>query len=261
MTRRLFLTTSLAVLLALASFAGNALAQGPVTVITAATPLGGVFPVAPGSIAAAYGNFPGAAALEIAASTPLPATLGNVQVFVNNVAAPLFFVSPLQINFQVPLASPVGIGPLDVRVVANGADVATGKLNTLETSPGIFTINAADPLLPGAVVNSDGTVNGPANPTKRGDFVLIFGTGQGPVDIALADGTPPAELATATATTRILFGAVDANVLFSGLAPGFVGLWQMNVVVPEQSFVKGAVPVVAIANGISSSAVTIWVAE
>jgi uncharacterized protein (TIGR03437 family) len=50
-------------------------------------------------------------------------------------------------------------------------------------------------------------------------------------------------------------------VLFSGLAPGFVGLWQMNVVISEQPFVKGAVPVVAIVNGISSGAVTILVAE
>ena len=261
MTRRLFLPSSLAAVLALFSFAGSAQAQGTVTVITAATPLGGIFPVAPGSIAAAYGTFNGAAAFEVAGSTPLPTTLGNAQVFVNNVAAPLFFVSRLQINFQVPLATPIGIGPLNVRVVVNGADVATGKLNVLRTAPGIFTLDALAAAKPGAVVNSNGTVNGPSNPARRGDFVLIFGTGQGPVDIALTDGTPPSGLATATAPTRVLFGAVDANVLFSGLAPGFVGLWQMNVVVPTQSFVRGAVPVVAIAGGISSSAVTIWVAE
>lgn len=261
MTRRLFLSTSLAALLALASFAGNAWAQGTVTVITAATPLAGVFPVAPGSIAAAYGSFNGAAAFAEAGSLPLATTLGNVRVFVNDLAAPLFFVSPLQINFQVPLAAPVGIGPLNLRVAVNGADVATGKLNLLQTSPGIFTLDAASALRPGAVVNSNGTVNGPSNPARRGDFVLIFGTGQGPVDIALTDGTPPAGLATATAPTRVLFGAVDGNVLFSGLAPGFVGLWQMNVVVPAQPFVRGAVPVIAIANGISSGAVTIWVAE
>jgi uncharacterized protein (TIGR03437 family) len=247
--------------LALTSIAGKAQAQGTVTVITAATPLAGVFPVAPGSIAAAYGSFNGADAFAVAGSTPLPTTLGNARVFVNNVAAPLFFVSPLQINFQVPLASPVGIGPLSVRVTVNGADVATGSLNTLQTAPGIFTLDAAAVAKPGAVVNSNGTVNGPTNPATRGDFVLIFGTGQGPVDIAITDGTPPSGLATATSSTRVLFGAVDGNVLFSGLAPGFVGLWQMNVVIPEQPFVKGAVPVVAIVNGISSGAVTILVAE
>ena len=112
---------------------------------------------------------------------------------------------------------------------------------------------------PGAVINPDGSINGPDNPASVGDTLLFYGTGLGPLDTAVPDGDAPAGIVNGTSETKVLFADAEGGVHFSGLAPGFVGLWQLNVTIPDRSYITGQVPVLVIQGGISTNAVSIWV--
>ena len=97
---------------------------------------------------------------------------------------------------------------------------------------------------------------------RRNEVIQIFATGAGPLTQSVADGAPspglpPAETMLAP---RVFVGPEEAAVEFSGLAPGYVGLWQVNVRVPDVASITGLVPVVIVApEGNASNAVTIWV--
>ena len=248
-------------LLGLTAFTAPAAAQ--VAVVNAAGFQANA-PVAPGSIASAFGTFTGAA-FAASDAVPLPTTLGGAQLLVDGAATPLFFASAGQINFQTPAG--LTAGRHQVSVTVNGSEVAAGFVDVSGSYPGIFILDPASVDLPGAVLNQDGSVNGPDNPAARGSVVVIFGTGQGPVDNAVADGTatPADTLSTSTLSTRAWFAGIEGAVAFSGLAPNFVGLWQINTVVPANS-VTGKVPLFVTigetpAGAVSSNHVSIWVSE
>jgi len=99
------------------------------------------------------------------------------------------------------------------------------------TAPGLFTI------APGraAVLNQDGTVNGPGNPAPVGSIVSAYLTGQGMVAPQIATGSPAPfdPLSRAVASVTALVGSQSADVTFAGLSPGWVGLFQVNLRVPE----------------------------
>lgn len=217
-------------------------------------------PVAPGSIASAFGAFSGAT-FQANDALPLPTTLGGAQLTIDGAAVPLFFASEGQINFQVPSA--LEAGRHQAAVTVNGSQVATGFVDIAEAFPGIFILDPSNVDAPGAVLNQDGSVNGPNNPAARGSVVVVFATGQGPVENPVSDGAaaPGDTLSPATLATEVWFGGISGPVAFSGLAPGFVGLWQINATVPSNS-VTGKVPVfVKINNGLTSNHVSIWVSE
>jgi uncharacterized protein (TIGR03437 family) len=126
------------------------------------------------------------------------------------------------------------------------------------------------------VVNQDGTVNAPGNPAPVGTTISIYGTGQGQVSPSVLDGTaapgPPGlantvAVPTASASTCqntqpsmcVVFGAgTFGDVKFSGLAPGFIGLWQINVVVPQIP-AGNSVQLRVLTNGAPSNTVTVAV--
>lgn len=249
-------------LFALAALVTPSFGQTGVAVVNAAG-FQANFPVSPGSLASAFptgGAFTGATQAG-AVETPLPTTLGGAQLLVDGTAAPLIFVFEGQINFQVSYDLEPGRHTLSVTV--NGAEVASGSLDVIAAAPGAFSLNPADPMQPGAVLNQDNSVNGPENPAARGSVVIVFGTGQGPLDGTVADGAaaPGDMLISATTTTKAFVAAQEQTVLFSGLAPNFVGLWQANVDLDDS--VGGAVPLFLQLGdaGLTSNAVTIWVAE
>jgi len=258
MNRKQFASLTLTALAALA-FTLPLQAQTGVAVVNAAGFQPNA-PVAPGSLASAFpvdGELTGAAQAGVE-SLPLPTTLGGAQVLINGDPAPLIFASSGQINFQVPSAAPEGRHEISITV--GGSEVASGNLDVISTYPGVFILDPANVLEPGAVLNEDNSVNGPDNPAAPGSVVIAFGTGQGEVNPAVADreaaGTP---LSNAVAETEAFVAAQEATVAFSGLAPGFVGLWQVNLTLPEG--VTGRAALFLKSGGIASNAVTIWVAE
>jgi len=117
-------------------------------------------------------------------------------------------------------------------------------------SPAIFFTIPAGTLRPALVYNSDGSVNSPSNPAARGSKITIYATGQGFVPGAPPDGTPaPSNPPLSTPfTPRVNINGLFTDqytptpsldppdrtkfVLFSGLAPGLVGIWQIDVQIP-----------------------------
>jgi uncharacterized protein (TIGR03437 family) len=187
---------------------------------------------------------------------PIPATLGDVQVLVNGVAAPLLYVSPSQINLQIPYETPVGAKPIEVRVVraSTGEVLASSLFSIQNTSPGLFTTNSTGNGQV-AALNQDNTLNGPGNPAKAGSVIQLFATGTGPLSGAPPDGEP-AQGQVKTSQKPSVFindGFIPASdVLYSGLAPGLVGVWQINARVPKNA-PPGNVPVVIVFKGVNSN--------
>jgi uncharacterized protein (TIGR03437 family) len=205
----------------------------------------------------------------------MPITLADEQVLFNGVPAPLYFVSPSQVNFFVPMEAPV-TGSADVEIVqlSTGQVLAASSLIMEPVSPAIFCGAQGGCLTNGAfyqaaVLNQDFSVNSPTNPAARGSIIQIFCTGQGalnnpPADGAAAGTTPLSET---PQTPRVAIGTsfVDDGpvlpgdptngqwVTYSGLAPGYAGLWQINVFVPMRVLPGAQVPIGIQYDGVGSS--------
>ena len=187
--------------------------------------------VSPGSIVSLFG-MDLAAGTEAATELPLPTMLAGAQVLVNDTPAPLFFVSPLQINFQMPFG--VTGTTVPVAVVAEGIRGLEVMVKVEPAAPGIFTAVPGGSGQ-GAILNEDFSPNSAENPAAVGSVVLIFATGLGATDPPLATGesgasSPPLNRTGITPT--VVVGGSLAEVLFSGGAPGFVGLYQVNARLP-----------------------------
>ncbi len=195
---------------------------------------------APGMLTTIF-SFPSAPFGDTTASftaMPVATALGDIQVSVGGKPAPLLFVSPGQINFQVPGATPVG-GLEEIRVarVSTGQVLASWLFPIDVESPGLFTVDGSGS---GQIVavNQDGTANNGANPAKAGSIVTLYATGQGAVDGMPPNGQPAQGIIPTPETPQVFINSgfvPSADVQFSGLAPGFAGLWQINVTVPADA--------------------------
>ncbi|MBZ5611966.1 MAG: SMP-30/gluconolactonase/LRE family protein [Acidobacteriia bacterium] len=202
--------------------------------------------VSPGSLASVFGvNLAGS---EMTAAAPLPRSLAGVAVTVNGREAPILAVTRTQVNFQVPWETELGTAT--VAVTVNGLTSGTLAVPVLAASPGIFS----DASGRAAVQNSDYTANSPSNAAQAGGRIIAYLTGCGPVNASIADGAAAAysPLAEAMSQSNATIGGVPAQVEFTGLAPGFVGLVQMNIVVP-QGLASGDYPLVVSIHGQSSN--------
>jgi len=197
-------------------------------------------PISPGEFITIFGT--GLAASTVSTTTlPFPTTLGNVQVLINNVAAPVYVVSPGQLNVLVPYGT---TGPTASIVVNNNGskstsiDVPVGK-----TSPGIFTIPPGG-TGSGAILHANFTLVNAASPAKRGETVLLYMTGLGATTPAVKDGAaaPASPLSIVSSPVSVYIGGQAANVLYKGLAPFFAGLYQLNVTIPALAPTGANVP-------------------
>jgi uncharacterized protein (TIGR03437 family) len=216
--------------------------------------------VAPGSIAAAFGDF----LLNSAASSlglPLPVNLSGLSVqFGNGTAAPLFYVSGMQVNAQVPWEL-AGQTQTTMTVTVNGQTSPPLTVNLAPFAPGIFSVNGQG-TGQGAVQDASFHLVDSSNPATAGSTVIvIYCTGLGAVTNQPASGSPsPASpLAETTTTPGVSIGGAPAQVLWSGLTPGSVGLYQVDALVPAGSSTGSAVPVSIMMNGVASNTVTIAV--
>jgi uncharacterized protein (TIGR03437 family) len=212
--------------------------------------------ISSGGIASLFGT--NLAPLGSAASAmvvPLPTILGGTQVLVNGVPAPLFYVSPTQINFQMP-AEPVGAS-VAVTVVSGGITSLQAMVNISSAGPGIFTV-ASNGSGQGAVLNQDNSPNSAQNPAASGSVIQIFATGLGSTSPSVAAGQPAtgSSLTVTVSTPLVTIDGVQAPLQFSGLAPGFVGLYQVNVQVPP-STPSGAATLQIQINGQTSNSATV----
>ncbi len=191
----------------------------------------GAAPVAAGSIVSIFGRDlgPREGVRAQLVGGKLPTALAGVRVFFAGVPAPLFYASSEQLNVQVPLEM-ADRQNVPVQVVVNDLAGEALLLRLRAADPGVFLVNGR-PAIFHASSNTQVTANTQA---RAGDFLVIYATGLGALDTALETGAPAPVSALARTRTvpRVLLGGVAAPVLFSGLAPGFVGLYQVNIQVP-----------------------------
>lgn len=232
------------------NYSGYAPSGLPATVSTA-------FPVAPGSIASAFGAFSSVPEAGAATQTlsPLPRELGGVRVRVNGIEAPLYFASRTQINFVIPVGTPTG--RQSVQVVAGGNVVNEGSVAVFGFGPALATSNPQ--TLQAIVQNQNFSVNAQAQRAQRGETIQIYATGCGATNPVSQDGIPPTSLSRATAEVKVLIAAQEAAVAFAGAHPQFPGVCQINAVVPTAQFVTGQVPIHFTVNGIPGNQLNIWV--
>ncbi len=209
--------------------------QRPV-VVNAASFLPGV---SPGALATIFGtNLTDVTGTVTAGTNPFPTVLANVAVTVNGVPAAIFSISYVngqdQISFQVPSETNTGKGAADIQVFDYGTQQAEMLVDSYTEDPGIFAYQKYGQLYAVALHASDYSLVTPDNPASRGEVILLYTTGLGPVDRFVRNGygapsDPPAHT---NRPFRVVIAGEDATLLFSGLAPGFVGLYQINMRLP-----------------------------
>jgi uncharacterized protein (TIGR03437 family) len=210
--------------------------------------------VAPGSIVTIFGSNLAAGATS-ASGAPYPTTLGSTVVTFNGIAAPLFYTSPGQINAQVPFEVPMGTA--SVQVKRGTATSSAGFVNVALVSPGIFIMDQGSAQ--GAILHSNYSLVSATNPARAGETLQIYATGLGPLVSSVGSGAP-SPAANTISQPVVKIGNQNASVSYSGLAPGFAGLYQVNVVVP-QGLAAGNQNIQITMNGSASNTATVAIAR
>lgn len=257
------------VLLAILVLSSAVFAQSPAVsaggVLNAAS-FDTTMPVTPGSLISIFGSNL-AVGTAIADSIPLSASLGNVSATVNGIAVPLYFVTHTpsfdQINAQLPWGTPTGA--VQLVVTNNGVASTPQSIQVGPFSPGIFTV-AGSGSGQAAVFNAvDYTYAAPAGsipglstkPAVIGDpnGVFLYATGLGPVSPSVADGAAASTTQVSNTATMpvVMVGGVQAQVVFSGLAPGDVGVNQVNFLLAPNTPTGNAVSLQIVVGGMTST--------
>jgi uncharacterized protein (TIGR03437 family) len=200
---------------------------------------------------------------------PLATTLGNVQVLVNGVPAPLYYVSRQQINFEMPYsAATTQISTVQV-VSSNGIAGNTRSVQAVSMNPHVLVwapVQAAGGYA--IVVNAvDNTLSLPAadtgmsynpRPSQPGEVITIYCTGLGQTTPAAQTGQPATSIPILnTGAVTVTFGSGSSQVSvqssFSGLTPTLVGLYQVNVTIPANVPTGSSVPVSVTLGGVTSN--------
>lgn len=221
-------------------------------------------PVAPGSLVSIFGSGL-SAAFQTAAAAPLPLTLGGASLALGGVPLPLIHAFPLQADAQIPWEL-AGQSQAQLVIVTDDLTGNTVSVPLAPFSPGIYSADGNGAGQGAVLLNGATTLAAPAHskykgrPARRGaDFINIFATGLGPVTNQPDTGAPAPALPLAETTSEVVvsIGGVAATATFAGLAPGWVGLYQVNVQVPANAPAGDAVPVALRVGGIASNQVTI----
>jgi len=191
-----------------------------------------------------------------ASSLQLQTIFNGANVYFDGIPAPLLFVSGGQINAQVPYGVVGDTVDVQASTVDGFSNVIT--VNLAPAAPGLIS-QLQNGQGPGAIVNATTfELITPSNPIPRGTVISIFAVGLGPVSFQPASGAPApvAPLSQSTNQITASIGGLTVAPLFSGLTPGFVGLFQVNLVVPQNAPTGSAVPVTVTASGVTSNTVT-----
>jgi uncharacterized protein (TIGR03437 family) len=251
-------------LLAVLALSVAALAQTPAVtsggVLNAAS-FDRAMPVSPGALISIFGSNL-AATTATADSIPLSTVLGGVNVKINGQDAPLTGVFHTangdQINAQLPVS--VDSGAAQVVVTRDGVAGAPQSFQVGQFSPGIFSVQFG--VGQAIAINLDGSLAAPAgsipglatHPAKAGDTIIILATGLGPVTPSINSGANSVDTLRTTVTTpTVMIGGVSATPAFSGLSPQFVGVNQVNVVVPATAPKGDKVPLQISVGGLTST--------
>ena len=210
-------------------------------------------PVAPGGLMSVLGS--NLSATNMATNEiPLPTALNDSCLIVNGQPVHIMYVSPTQVNAQMPAQA---AGNVSISMHTPGGVSNTFSLTLLTGAPAVFHSGVSGDLtnIPTVVRFSNGLVVTSTNPVHRGDILTIYLTGLGAVNPPVADGVPaPLDpLSTTLVKPTVQIGGSSCPVLFSGLVPGYVGLYVLNVSVPSSTPQGLSVPLTISEGGFSYS--------
>jgi uncharacterized protein (TIGR03437 family) len=217
---------------------------------------------APGEIVSIFGENIGPASAQSprpGADGRMPTAVSGVSVTFDNVAAPITFAGPNQINVIVPYA--VSGRTATTIVVRGPRGNLANTVSVLETFPGLFTYDGSG-RGPVAALNQDGSINSESNPAAPGSVVVLYGTGAGVLEQSFADGQVIGSVLVAPrAPVYVRFDKLAGQVQFAGAAPSLVnGVLQVNVVIPRDVVGGGQAPVrLVVGSNSSPPGSTIWV--
>jgi uncharacterized protein (TIGR03437 family) len=219
-------------------------------------------PLSPGTISAVYGT--GLAPASVSTGpAPLPTMYGSTFALVGAVRAPLYFLSSGQINLQVPY-NVTAAAPQQVPIIlsVNNALTLPQTLNIVAATPGVLSYdNGSTPpsVQNGALIkaqhSSDGSLVTSASPAQPGEYLVMYLVGMGATNPGVASGAEspgPPSLASAIAQPTVTVGSEPSTVLFAGLTPGFVGLYQIDFQVPTNA-PSGQLVVTVAQNGVAAN--------
>jgi len=211
-------------------------------------------PVAPGAVIQIYGSqFGTATGTGTVTNARLSTTLNGVSVSIGGLDAPLYYSSPGQINAQVPLEL-AGNQPYQVIINVNGVYSNPEVINTVPAQPGIAVYADGSAIAQDRAFNLI-TAKHPAHP---GDSMILYLTGMGATTPAVLTGAaaPSSPLAQVAVQPQVTIDGAPAQVLFAGLTPGAVGLYQVDVRIPSAAR-TGDLPIVVMQGSASSNTATV----
>lgn len=194
---------------------------------------------------------------ETATAFPLPTRLGGASIQIGGVDAPMLYAAPGQINAIVPFGLQENTyHPVILR--RNEKVGSPGSILIVPADPGVFTL-AQTGQGRGIVTDANFRLIEPANAARVGDVVILLLTGLGDTQPSVPTGapTPSSPLSPTRRPVTVTIGGISATVHFAGLAPGFAGIYQINVSIPEGVPVGPEAAVVVTAGGLSSPPVTV----
>ena len=182
-----------------------------------------------------------------------PNTLAGVKVTVGGLPAPLYYVSPAQINFVIPSGLLPGVA--DLIVFREGLASPKVSINLLDTAPALFLAPGRGSL---AATHADGGVISDDAPARAGEIIVVYGTGLGLTEPRQIDGEIPRSAARIARMDRLrvlLDGeALPAeSVYYAGITPGYPGLYQINLRLPEQMIKQDPELLVALNDQVSQN--------
>ncbi|HTQ57348.1 MAG TPA: protease pro-enzyme activation domain-containing protein [Bryobacteraceae bacterium] len=205
--------------------------------------------LAPGGVLSVFGSNL-APATGAAPATPLPTMMGGTWVTINNVTAPLYYVSPTQLNIQVPYETPTNSAVL--LVIHNNGAMTSASMIAQPIAPAIFTFDNNAPV--------------PYTTAARGEEIVLYMTGAGALSPPVADGaapaanTPLADLPAPVGAVKVTVGGATATLDFVGLPTWAVGVVQINYTIPADA-PPGVQPVVVSVGGVESVATQLTVTQ
>jgi uncharacterized protein (TIGR03437 family) len=213
-------------------------------------PIGGA-PLAPGTLIQLTGQYLASQSVTNS-DIPVPTTLGGTSVVIGGIPAPVTFVSPGQIDAQVPFELPQG-QPYQVIVNANGALTTPDSFEAGATSPGLSVQTSG--LV--RANHQDGTAVSEAAPAKPGEFISVYLVGMGATDVPVSSGaaSPGSPVANASNVPTVTLNDEPVTFDFAGLSPGLVGVYQVNLQIPADAADGDLVLTLSSAGATSNSGV------
>ena len=212
--------------------------------------------LAPGTIVQIYGTGL-AASTAVADGVPLPTTVQGTSVLVGGLSAPLFYVSDSQINAQIPFGLVAG-HEYPVIVAAGNSYTVPQPIQLAPLAPGVARLND------GSVIaqHGDFSLVRADSPAKPGEYLVVYLAGMGLTDTTVVAGTPSPSnpLANVSAEPTVTVNNEPTNVLFAGLTPGLVGLYQINFQVPADA-PSGSLAIQITQQGVAANAGILPVAK